>query len=485
MEAPVVVQPARQLSWKIKLAYGLGRAAEGIKTRSFEFFLFFYYQQVLGLSGSLAGLAVGISLIFDSIIDPLIGSYSDNLHSRFGRRHPLMLASVVPLAITFYLLFAPPAGLGTIELFLWLTGFSILSRASIALFHVPHLALGAELTDHYAERTGIVALRTVFGAIGSILALLVGLNFFMASSGEYPRGQLNPDGYPPFALAMALCMGAAILYSTFATRELIPSLNKSGDRTAESFFVRSYRDMAGALRNPSFRALFAGLLLFFIVAGVHATLTLHMTTYYWELSQAKTSAFVIWGAVGFLLGLAILRPAHERLEKKLTFAIGMAMLAILGAVGPGLRELGLFPANDHPLLFPALLTIVAMAAFFGALAGVSGGSMMADIADEHELTTGRRQEGIFFGASSFAAKAAAAFGHLVAGVALDVIEFPAQAEAGSVAAEKLTQLGLLNGPVMAVVMGMGVLYFMRYDLSRARHEDILKLLRKRKAANQI
>ncbi len=141
------VETNTRLSWRTKLIYGLGRSAEGIKARAFEFFLFFYYVQVLGLSGSLAGLAVGIALIFDAVIDPLIGSYSDNLQSRYGRRHPLMYASIPPLAITFYFLFDPPEGLDAIGLFIWLTGFSILSRGAIALYHVPHLSLGAELSS--------------------------------------------------------------------------------------------------------------------------------------------------------------------------------------------------------------------------------------------------------------------------------------------------------------------------------------------------
>ncbi len=475
-----------KLSRWVKFAYGVGRIAEGIKSRAFEFFLFFYYVQVLGLSGGMAGFAVGIALIIDSVIDPLIGSYSDNLNSRFGRRHPLMLASFLPLGVTFYLLFAPPAGLDGTELFFWLLVFSVLARASIALFHVPHMALGAELSDDYAERTGIVAMRTVFAAIGSVFALMAGLNFFMASTDKFPMGQLNPAGYPPFALAMALCMGFVILCSTVATRSVIPSLKTMAASADQgSLVMRSFREMIGALHNPSFRALFTGMLFFYIVAGVHATLTLHMSTYYWEMSQAKTSAFVIWAGGGFLLGLAILRRAHHRFEKKLTFAMGMAMLAALTAVGPGLREIGLFPGNGHPALFPVLLGLVAVAAFFGALAGVSGGSMMADVADEHELIHGRRQEGIFFGAASFAGKAAGAFGHVIAGILVDVIGFPAQAEAGSVPAEKLAQLGLLNGPMMAVVMAVGVIYFMRYDLSRHRHEEILQILRERNVAKGI
>lgn len=475
------MEASSKLDWRIKLAYSIGRAAEGIKTRSFEFFLFFYYVQVLGLSGSMAGLAVGIALIVDAIIDPLIGSYSDNLDSRYGRRHPLMLASVAPLCITFYLLFAPPDGLNATGLFFWLTGFSILSRAGMALFHVPHLALGAELSDHYTERSTIVAMRSVFAALGSVFALLMGLNVFMAPTQSFPIGQLNPSVYSPFALAMAFSMGFVILISTLATRRIIPSMKQTVvSDFSGSLLMRTFRDVLGALENKSFRALFSGLLLVAMVAGVHTTLTLHMTTYYWEFSQAQTSAFVMSAVAGAVLGLMVLRRLHDRFDKKLTFAVGMAMLAVLTAAGPGLRELGLFPGNDHPLLLPLLLALICVAAFFGTLAGVTGGSMMADIADEHELTSARRQEGIFFSAASFVGKAAGAFGHLIAGIMIDVIGFPVQAGAGSVPAEKLTQLGLLNGPMMAVVMGFGVVYFMRYDLTRARHAEILQTLRERR-----
>ena len=52
-------------------------------------FVLFYYKQVLGLSGTLTGLAIAISIIWDGISDPLIGAWSDRLRSRIGRRHPL------------------------------------------------------------------------------------------------------------------------------------------------------------------------------------------------------------------------------------------------------------------------------------------------------------------------------------------------------------------------------------------------------------
>lgn len=436
-------------------------------------------MQVLGLSGSLAGLAVGIALIADAVSDPLVGSVSDNLKSRFGRRHTLMYASIVPLGITFYLLFAPPAGLGQTGLFVWLTVFAVLVRTAITLFHVPHLSLGAELSSHYTERTSIVAGRTAFGAIGSVICLLAGMNYFFAPSAEFANGQLDASRYPPFALVMALGMVAVIGFSTLGTHRLIPALPKAVGNNSGFGLIRMIGEMKQALANNSFRALFIGLLFFYIVAGTHATLNLHMSTYYWEMTQAQISSYVLWGGAGFVLGLMIMRRMHERLDKKGTFVIGTGMLVLLGALGPGLREIGFFPGNDHPALFPLLLFLVFLMTFFASFAGVSGGSMMADIADEHELTSGRRQEGIFFGAASFAGKSASAFGHIFAGVAIDVIAFPVRAEPGSIPDEKLTELGLFNGPLMAIVMAVGVLYFSRYDLTRERHQQIQQTLRER------
>ena len=101
-----------KLSVGTKFAYGIGQVAEQIKNQGFNAFLFFYFTQVLGLAGTLAGAAVLIALVFDAVTDPLAGSLSDNWRSKRGRRHPFMYAAAGPLAITWLLLFLPPEGLG-------------------------------------------------------------------------------------------------------------------------------------------------------------------------------------------------------------------------------------------------------------------------------------------------------------------------------------------------------------------------------------
>ena len=87
----------------VKLSYGVGQAAEGLKNASFAVFLFFYYTAVLGVSPTLVGAALFVALLFDAVTDPLAGYLSDRWRSRWGRRHPFMLAAAIPLAIAFTL----------------------------------------------------------------------------------------------------------------------------------------------------------------------------------------------------------------------------------------------------------------------------------------------------------------------------------------------------------------------------------------------
>ena len=65
-----------------RMAFGFTAVIESTKFQIYEVFLIFYYAQVLGLAGSLAGLAIAISIFTDAALDPLIGSYSDSFRGR-------------------------------------------------------------------------------------------------------------------------------------------------------------------------------------------------------------------------------------------------------------------------------------------------------------------------------------------------------------------------------------------------------------------
>ena len=227
------------MTWQLRLSYALGQLPEGIKTAAFGFFLLFYYNQVLGLSGTLAGIAVFIAVCIDALSDPIVGSWSDATKSRWGRRHPYMYIAAVPFALCFFALFVPPAGLGEWGLFAWLLIFSALTRTIMTFYHVPYLAMGAELTDEYDERTLLAALRLAFQLVGMFLVLIGGnLIFFQASDG-FANGQLDPDAYLPFAATCVPILVLGIWLAAIGTHRQIPSLTARAERNDTT--ARTYK----------------------------------------------------------------------------------------------------------------------------------------------------------------------------------------------------------------------------------------------------
>lgn len=456
--------------------YGLGRAAEAIKTRVFETFLFFYYVQVMEVPGSYAGIAVGIALFFDAISDPVIGSFSDRFKSRWGRRHPFMLLSAIPLPITFLLLMIPPDGLEPTELAIWLGVFAVLVRASITLFHVPHLSLAPELVTDYDKRTTLVVVRNLMLIAGSATAFFVGFSYFFAASPEYANGQLNAAAYPPYAIAMTILMVTFILICVFGTRKHIPFL-VSPAKERRFRFLDIYLDLGDALKNPSFRSICLGMLFYAMYSSVHSTMNLHLGTYFWELSPKEFTIYALVVMSGALAGLPVAQFTMARYDKKPAY-LNLVVISVFFISAPVIfRLVGWFPDNDSTYFFPVYLVMTFIGLTAALAAGTATASMIMDTTDEHELNTGHRQEGVFYGAISLSSKTASALGHVVGGFIIDWVRFPlgSDVKPGTVDADIIWELGFYYGPLVAL-LPVFTLYivFTQYSISRRRHTQILK-----------
>ncbi len=471
------------LTFNTKFAYGIGQLAEGLKNSALGTFVLFYYNQVLGLPGTLAGLALAIALVFDAFTDPLAGSISDNWQGKNGRRHPFMYASALPLAIFFYLLFSPPEGLSEIGLFLWLTATVLLTRAAMTLYHVPHIALGAELSTEYQERSQIVSFRYVFGFVGYFVSYFLGFAWFFRDTEEFPNGQFNVAAYEPYAISLSLLMAITIIWSGWGTHHRIPYLpSVPGPATKLSpvgIVTRMLAEIWGALNNHSFAWLFAGALVIFIMVGIDGALNLYLFEYFWELdSQAKLYVLLIY-PVGIIIGSVVSPITHRYINKRtgvIFGALGWAMLQIIPIL---LRFKGWIPENGTQELVITLVSLKILQGFLAAQSLVSFNSMLADIADEHELKTGKRQEGIFFAAASFATKTTSGIGSFIAGVGLDLINWPRGSHiqsAADIPIETLAWLGLLYGPIVAGCAVFNVLFNLQCKMTRAGHEETIRKL---------
>lgn len=459
-----------------KFAFGVGQFAEGLKNTGFSLFILFYYNQVLGLSGTLAGLALAIALLFDAVTDPLAGSLSDNWKSKLGRRHPFMYASAIPLALAFLGLFSPPEGMGDWGLFFWLTLFAILTRGSMTLYHVPHLALGAEMSENFDERNKIVAYRQFFGTMGTAAVSVIGLGYFFADANG---GRLAVENYTPFALTLGVLMVITIWYSAWGTQKEIPHLSTPPEREKRNPLRQLVLDVQAGATNRSFRWLFFGVLVVFIMAGVNSALDLYMLQYFWELTGQEMLWLQIATIAGLLIGVPLNAPLLRVTDKRFGVILGTAAWAVFQLLPVVLRLGDAFPDNGTSTLVVTLFIFKLLQGVLLQQAFISFGSAMADVADEHELESGARQEGIFFGAIAFSSKATSGFGNLIGGIGLDIISWPRGTDivsAADVPAETLVNLGLLYGPVVAAFAVVSLWCYTHYGLTKERHAEILREL---------
>lgn len=477
--------PAHSVPLRIKLAYGAGSIADGAKNSVFNSFLMLYYSAVLGLPAGWAGAAILVAMIVDGVTDPLMGSISDNFRSRWGRRHPFMYFAALPMGVCFYLLMAPPAGLGTLGLFWWMTAFSVGVRLFLTFYMVPSSALGPEITTHYDERTSLVSFRWMLGWLGAISVSQMGWRVFLADDGAGITGRLDPDNYPALGLYCAVLAALAILVSSAGTHSLIPSLRQPMKQGPLFSLPRFVSEVRSALGNRSYRMVLLASLFSASAIGVQEVFGTYVSTYFWEFRSEQLALMSALAIVPVVGGVLAARPLSARFDKRRA-AMALATFAVVfGPLAIVLRLVGVMPANGTTALLVAVMAHGGLIVFAAIQLGILYSSMIMDVVDESELETGLRQEGIFVSAIAFMNKAVSGVGNFLGGVLLQAIGFPegaANAAVGAVPADVILRLGLLQGPGMMLFFLVSLVFLARFGISRARYAEIRRELAARKSA---
>ncbi len=462
-----------------KLAYGVGSMPYAAKDAAFGTFVLFYYTQVLELSGSLTGLAIFLSVLWDAVSDPLVGSWSDRLRTRWGRRHPAMILGLLPLALSFVLLFAPPEALrGTqAPLFVWLLVCVLMMRTFLTVFYIPQNAMGAELTDDYHERSSIVNFRTNLGWMGGVILPAVCLALLFGEVGGVDGRMIDANyftyGWASFGVVMiagAICIAGSWRF--------IPRLQEVAERSVESpGFIGMVRDTVATLKNLNFRRIFIFEIAVGGVSGILGALQMITWTYFWELSVTQISFLAVASLTAVAVAFPGMRFLSQRWEKQtlLKFAVAGLVFNSLWFV-PG-RLLGILPDNGTVFLYALVWIQTLINTGLTILRTVNLHSIMADIADEHELATGRRQEGVFFAASTFALKFVMGFGYMIGGPLLDIVGLSGGVAPGEASASALLGIGLVIGPAVVVLLLIPWWMAARIDVSREKLDAVQSSLK--------
>ncbi len=470
---------AARVPWLARLAYGLGNACESILRVSFELFVLFFYTQILGVPGTIAGLALLVAMLVDAVTDPLVGSYSDSLETRFGRRHLLMYASAAPSGLFFILLFAPPAGLGPVALGAWLAFTAIGLRVAITLFHIPWSAQVAELSTDTQERLTLAVWRNLFAVAAQFGVYAIAFDVFFTATADYPNGQENAAAYLPFAVAVGAAMTLVILCSAAGTRSRMKAVEAAQPAVPQRFslvaLVPAWRDLIFRFRN--FRAFFLAALFLLTAFSMFNTMTLYLGGYYWGLDPVQIKqwqfAFLVGGLLTMLAGFAMSVPAGRRIVQRLRpaslfrlcIAVGVAMWS-----GPMLlRELGLLPGDAAEVL-PWLQACNAIAGFALGVVQIVSALVSAETAEEYEGRTGIKATAMLFGFVFLSMKTASGLGKMLAGVTLDLIAFPTANAAQGVTAAQLSSLGWA---CTGVLIALGALSLGAFAAYRQAHHSAL------------
>jgi GPH family glycoside/pentoside/hexuronide:cation symporter len=399
-----------------------------------QFYFLKYATDVLLLPPAAIGALFALAKAWDAASNPLVGSWSDRSRARLGRRHPFLLGSLPLLAAGFVMLWSPPAALGPSALLAWAALGLFVFHTAFALHTIPHIALGAELSDDSHQRTRLFGARQISFTLGMLLAFAA-IQFAMNAIA--PR-----EATARMAIPAALVAVMLLAITPLTVREPVRA-----ERGGQSL-MGSLRDV---LANRPARIL---LVVWFIESfGVGATGTMAPYVAQYVLRRPDVvgtipAAYVVAGVLSIPLWVRISRRFGAR-DTWLT-----AMVLASAAFG-GM----LFVGEGDVALIMALLLVAGGAMGCG---NVLSASLMADIIDFDARRTGERREGVYSASLMFAMKIGISLATATSGVALGAVGFVPNAEqsAGSLFGIRMLFAGL---PCIGFLAG--ALLFRRFPLA--------------------
>lgn len=530
-----------KLNFTTKLAYGAGDLGPAIAANLQAFFLLYFFTNVAGLQAGLAGSILAVGKISDAINDPIIGIWSDRTRTRWGRRIPWMLFGTIPFAILLFLQWIVPRfsedpTANDWYLIAYYIIVAVLFNLAYTAVNLPYTALTPELTQDYNERTSLNSFRFAFSIGGSILSLILATIIFAIYPD--PRQQylvlgmvsslvsvialfwctlrMQERGADPLVsrqgkkiLGFILCAVGAIgiVYGisqilTGKTNDiagiagilfglqligfgitLILAKVESHLNNSEAIAARNQaREVPSIPLKEQLKIAFANKAFLYVI-GIYlcswmgVQLTASILIYYvvsWmgmTESAFPTVAIAVQGTA--LVMLFVWRLVSDRFGKKIVYYLGTIFWIVAQAA--------LFVIQPGQL---TILYIGAIVAGFGvSVAYLIPWSMIPDVIELDELTTGQRREGIFYSFMVLLQKLGLALALFLVGIALEWSGFieripgeaiPIQPDSALLA----IRVAIAPLPTAFLVVGLVLTYF--YPITKEVHADIRRQLQAKK-----
>ena len=461
------------LSFWMKLLYGSGDLGISSIGMMRSIFYAIYLTDVVGIEPRLASFGALIGIVWDAINDPIIGVLSDRLRTRWGRRRPFLLWFAIPFGLSFILLWSAPDWENQTALLIYVTLSFMLADTLQTLISVPFLSLTPELTPDYDERTALTSSRSFFqllGALSVVIAAPAIVDMVLASGGTQQQGFVLVGAiFGSIGAIPLLLLGIFVRETAMPEQQSLPlrkTLRVAWGNIPFRFAVGIH--MLNWSAVDMIAVTFPYFLLYWVAQG---DLLASIRIFGFDLAYESAFFGILMSVcilfVPFWLWLSKIRNKREAYMLGMTFWVTVAVM--IYTIRPG--------QTNYLLLIAALAGIGVSAAY------VLPDSMFADVIEWDELRTGRRQEGIFYGIRTLIRKLT---GALVIFITLQALgwsgyQSPPEGVTQFVqSAPVLDMIRLLVSPFGATILSGTIILAWLFPLSREKHIRIQKLLEQKR-----
>lgn len=420
----------------VRRGYALGGIASGTFGTVPGLLLMPYLTDVIGVGAAVAGLVVFVPKAWDFFLNPVAGRVSDRSTNPRGHRRPIMLRAGLLMAACFALIFCGPTstpGLATA----WVVVVYLAGATGYAFFQVPYLAMSAEITDDYSERTRLMTWRVVV----ITLAILV-------SGGSAPLlvGALDgAAGYRLMGAVMAVLIFLGGVGVWWGTRHAVLTRIPAGQGGLAA-------QVRVVLANPHARSLLTA----FVLQAVALTMVLAGISYTatWVMGDATVATYVF---VAFVAPAVVVAPLWGRIGVRWGKKRGLVVCTLVLVVG--LFSLVVTQEGN-------LVMLLASSALVGV--GYAGAqlfplAMLPDVAADDAETSGENRIGLLTGTWSGFELLGFATGPFVYGLVLQIGGFASRAAQQSDGAQAAIVAGVSWIPALLVLLSLLAIRGYRLD----------------------
>lgn len=364
----------------------------------------------LAISAGTAGLIFALVKIYDGILDPTVGAWSDRSKSRWGRRLPFLFAGGLAMPLGVVMLFGAP-DLGSVLLTEAFVTLALMIHASgYTLMTIPGFAMVVESSTDPDERARLMAWRTYGNAIGALLG---------STLPTWLLGAIGPSRQSH--LILAVLVGVIVFAATLAAVRLLrnaPRTAPRADLSEKADRVRLWRQFVVVWANKPFQVLAIAhvFLLFGTVIG-SATLA-YFTRVVLKVGDATLGTYFMLSTIAMVVAMPAWVSAARHLGRKACYMIAVAIY--------GINHLTWLFANSGEGIVGVGVRAV--------IAGFAGGGMilcayalLSDAVRYDFVRSGERREGAFAGITTLLDKLSSAAALAILGAFLSAMGYVSSA----------------------------------------------------------